>query len=422
MLTRESIINSLDGNLPLACHANFNCNYFLALHKDPNNLQKLCQIGIGSALCRITAVLAITVLSGDAAQFLLPQGQQGIGIPSGLDFVIHSTMADLEQHLSINAPTWALLLLDIVNMFNTVSRKACHSVLVAHDKFSTLIPFFDIIYSVNNPCWHRQPDGTFATFDQAEGFTQGCPLSPFFTCLVLHILLTDLNTSLRLHALTRHTDHTFPGDDGMGSLAQTKSYLNNTNIVLPYRDLTWFIHAFAEQGAPLSIYLNHTKTKILTSLTPTSPICNSNIATKDAQSLCETLAKLGSNSELLEGTRFLGQPLGNNAFAARFFDAKASEYSSASSHILDQLHDTQTQCTLYKNCAQATIPHLLASDVYQHIYLTAPHSMPIPYVAEPCAFSLSFTIISPKYSPLSLGPLMLRPLPRNSSKPLRVKM
>jgi hypothetical protein len=63
----------LDGNLPLACHATFNCNYFLALHKDPNDLRKLRPIGIRSALRRITAALAITVLSGDAAQFFLPK-------------------------------------------------------------------------------------------------------------------------------------------------------------------------------------------------------------------------------------------------------------------------------------------------------------------------------------------------------------
>jgi hypothetical protein len=118
----------------------------------------------------ITAALAITVLSGDAAQFLLlPQGQLVIVIPSGLDLVIHSTMADLEQHLCPNAHTRTLLLLNIINMFNTVSCKACHSVLAAHAKCSALIPFFDILYSVKNPCWYRQPDGSFATFDQAEG-------------------------------------------------------------------------------------------------------------------------------------------------------------------------------------------------------------------------------------------------------------
>jgi hypothetical protein len=152
-----------------------------------------------------------------------------------------------------NAPTRALLLLDIVNMFNAVSREACRSVLATHDKFNALIHFFDILYSVNIPCWYRQPDGTFATFDQAEGFTQGCPLSPFFVCLVIHILLTDLNASLRLCTLTCHTNHTFPGDDGIGSLAQTKSYLDHTNNILPYQDLTRFIRAFAERGAPLGI-------------------------------------------------------------------------------------------------------------------------------------------------------------------------
>jgi hypothetical protein len=124
--------------------------------------------------------------------------------------------------------------------------KSCRSVLETHDKFNALIPFFDILYSVNNPRWYRQPDGTFATFDQAEGFAQGCPLSPFFACLVLHILLTDRNESLRLRTLTCHANHTFPGDNGMGSLAQTKSYLDDTNILLPYQDLTWFTHAFAK--------------------------------------------------------------------------------------------------------------------------------------------------------------------------------
>jgi hypothetical protein len=83
---------------------------------------------------------------------------------------------------------------------------------------------------------------------------QGCPLSPFFACLVLvlHILLTDLNASLRLGALTRHANHTFlagwVGNYGMGSslLAQTKSYLDDTNNILPYLDPPGFIHTFAE--------------------------------------------------------------------------------------------------------------------------------------------------------------------------------
>ena len=45
--------------------------------------------------------LDIAVIGHDAAEFLLaPQeGQFGIGIPSGVDFIIHSTMADIKRQL-----------------------------------------------------------------------------------------------------------------------------------------------------------------------------------------------------------------------------------------------------------------------------------------------------------------------------------
>jgi hypothetical protein len=112
---------TLDGDIPKPCQAAFNCTYFLALHEAPNNLDKVRPSGTGSALRRLCAACAITVLGADAAEHPLKQGQLGIGIPSGLDFVIHSTMADVERHLNPTAPTRAMLLLNIVNMFNAVS-------------------------------------------------------------------------------------------------------------------------------------------------------------------------------------------------------------------------------------------------------------------------------------------------------------
>jgi hypothetical protein len=202
-------------------------NYFLALHKDPNDHDKVRPLGIGSSLRRITAALAITMLGTDAAKFLLPQGQFGIGIPSGSDFIMHSTMADPERHLNTTAPTRAMLLSDIVNMFNAVSREACCSVLASHIIFSTLLPLFEILCSKNNKCWCRKPDGTFSSFEQAKGFAQGCPLSPFFASLVLHILLSDIKKQLRTRSRTRLSDHTHrhPGDDNLGWLSQTSSFI-----------------------------------------------------------------------------------------------------------------------------------------------------------------------------------------------------
>jgi hypothetical protein len=363
---------SLDGNIPKECHSTFNCNYFLALHKDPNDPEKLRPLGIGTAFRRISAALAITMLGFDAAEFLLPQGQFGIGIPSGLDYIIHTTMADIERYLSLSSPTRALLMLDIINMFNAVSREACRSVLERNDKFRALLPFFDMLYSSNNLCWYRKPDGTFATFEQAEGFAQGCPLSPFFASLVLNILLSELNSELQLRAKTRLKNHTYPGDDNKGSQSQTKSFIDDTNALLAYRDLTWFLERFAELGEHLGIFLNLTKTQILTSLTPTSPIFNKNISPDDAKHLCSALKMLGKNSEILQGTRFLGQPLGGTDFANNFLTNKTSDYTQATNRLLDRLLDTQTQCSLFKNCTQASIPHLIASDVYYNIDLENP--------------------------------------------------
>ena len=83
----------------------FSSNYFLALHKDPDGLKKVRPLGTGSALCRLSTASAITVTGHDAAKFLLPQGQFGIGIPSGLDFMIHSTMTNIERQLKPSSAT-----------------------------------------------------------------------------------------------------------------------------------------------------------------------------------------------------------------------------------------------------------------------------------------------------------------------------
>jgi hypothetical protein len=281
-------------------------------------------------------------------------------------------MADMERHLNTATPTRAHVLLDIINMFNAVSREACRSALEEHDEFRALLPLFDLLYSSNNLCWYRKPDGTFATFEQAEGFAQGCPLSPFFASIVLHILLTNLNSELRSRALTRRVNKTFPGDDNLGSLAQTKSFIDDTTILLPYCDITWFLSTFAKLGEPLGIVLNRTKTKILTSITSISPIFNQSISEDDAHHLCSALSTLGKNSELLQGTRFLGQPLGSSDFACTFLTNKASDYVEATTRLLDRLCDTQTQCSLFKNCTQASVPHLLASDVYYNLDLNNP--------------------------------------------------
>jgi hypothetical protein len=355
---------TLDGNILKPCQAAFSCTYFLALHKEPNNLHKVRPSGTGSALRRLCAAHATTVLGADSAKHLLKQGQFGIGIPSGLDLIIHSTMADVERHLN---PT--MLLLDIVNMFDAVSREACRSVLENHKKCNALIPFFDILYSTDNVCWHRTPEGTLSAFSQAEGFTQGCPLSPLFASLILHELLTDLNEVLRDRSKTRQTNHSCPGDDNLGPLSQTKSYVDNTNMLLPCRDISWFLETFTKLGEPLGIAPNCSKTQILTSTTTSeSPLTNSNISEQDKQFPLAALTTPGPKSKILRGTRFLGQPAGGLEFARTCLKEKSTDCAHATTSLhVNRLTNTQTQCSRFKNCTQSTIPHLLASDVQHNL-------------------------------------------------------
>jgi hypothetical protein len=105
------------GDLPPSFASSFRANYFTALHKDPTNLVKLCPLGIGFSWRRLLASTILKHLSSDFAAYLLPQGQLGVGVPGGLDTIVHLTRAAIESHIAdLQAagcsPTHALLLLD----------------------------------------------------------------------------------------------------------------------------------------------------------------------------------------------------------------------------------------------------------------------------------------------------------------------
>jgi hypothetical protein len=160
------------------------------------------------------------------------------------------------------------------------------------------------------------------------------------------------------------------------ALAQTKSFVDDANLLLPSRDFSWFLTTFAELSTPLCMCLNLTRTKILTSLTCASPIFNDNVFPDDANHPCTALATLGQNSKILQGTCFLGQPLGSQAFFSHnFLTNDAVEHTNATAWLLDHLTDTRTQCSFFKNWTQTTIPHLLASDVCCNIDLTSPSDL-----------------------------------------------
>ena len=192
------LTNIINDNIPTPIHPYFASQYVLALHKDPDDLNKLWPIGIGTALRCLAASLITTIYATDFATYLIPNGQFGIACPGSLNFIYHTMQAQMELLLADpDHNSHALLLLDIVNMFNAVSRDACRMTLASHPVFSALLPFFDLLYMEANQCWVRMTDGSYTTILQHEGFTQGCPLSPFLACIVLAILTRQIIEELK---------------------------------------------------------------------------------------------------------------------------------------------------------------------------------------------------------------------------------
>jgi hypothetical protein len=68
-------------------------------------------------------------LTDDFASNLLPGSQLGIGIHSGIKTIVHLSQIMLKSYISCplaanTSPTHAMLLLDIIKMFNAISCKS----------------------------------------------------------------------------------------------------------------------------------------------------------------------------------------------------------------------------------------------------------------------------------------------------------
>jgi len=163
-------------------------------------------------------------------------------------------------------------------------------------------------YFEANICWYQKPDGSWGFFLQDEGFTQGCSLSPYFSCQVLHPVLAELHDRLQ----QRNGDM---GDDGNGSSPAMGSYLDDTGAALPYVDCKFAILTFQELGAPHGLLLSLDKTKILTTLNPEVSV--------DHPDLSKALKLLKLANCLTRGTVYLSAPFGSRELITEQLDLAA---------------------------------------------------------------------------------------------------
>ncbi|MGH7955178.1 MAG: reverse transcriptase domain-containing protein, partial [Gloeomargaritales cyanobacterium] len=320
-LFSELLSEMLQNQLPDEAREFFNSSRLIALHKDPTNNLKLRPIAIGSGIRRLLCGHISRVFRPYFSKFLAPY-QWGMGIPNGMDFVYLTTSALVDKYISRSettmqndSPTRALVQLDLKNMFNSVSRVKARQLIGQH--FRHLLPLFDLMYKLPPKVWYQLPEGTWDHFLQIEGFPQGCPLSPFFSALVLHCILEELDRELRQRASERLTSKDL-GDDGLGGVTDIFAFLDDTSSVVPYDDLLYMFQRFVELGTSLGCHLAPGKCTILTSTCSISPAAYLSERHRTELHTVLTTYCGGPSGELVKGTRLLGYPLGNTEFGSAF--------------------------------------------------------------------------------------------------------
>ena len=298
--------------------------------------------------------------SPDFATFLSPF-QHGISIKHGLHYLAHSVIADSQSLMLGGSPdspgTHVLLQLDIKNMFNTMSRIHIRSQLQLH--FPDLIYLFDTLYEAPNICHYQDSTQAWSSFPQFEGLTQGCPLICLLATLGLHTVLLEC----------QHTLDSLPSPSSSQHppLLQ-RAYIDDVTSLLPPFAIIPYLTTFKKFGEPIGAYLNLSKSTILSTLNPTIPNLD--------PSLLPALSHLSDTSHLVNGTRLLGYPIGSPSFINDYLNTAAINFRRHSQCIQVGLHNLQSKAQLFRQCLQATIPHLLFSDVL----LNAPLNDPLlPY-------------------------------------------
>lgn len=127
------------------------------------------------------------VTRGIAAKTLAPN-QYGLGIRGGVDFIVNAMTVEVERHITSKQnvgeiPSRVLVVLDLVNMFDLISKEKAHQMLL--ELLPWTVPLFDLLYEGNTIMFFTRPDGLKGRFEQEEGSQQGCPFGALIANLVL---------------------------------------------------------------------------------------------------------------------------------------------------------------------------------------------------------------------------------------------
>jgi len=357
--------NIFTGNVPKDIKKYLAYNESVSFYKNPPSTENVRPIGIGVAWGRLSAAHAVNMTKDAAAQFLAPS-QFAIGLSAGMDFVTHMTQSQVERYIakdpsSTTPPSRALLILDLVNMFNNVSMVRARDII--YTKFPHLLPLFDMLYYDETRCYYRDTTGDRNFFLRHEGSSQGCPFAALLACLILHDILEPIEKQLQQRANQRKNSHQ-NSDDSFGSRAITMCYIDDTTISIHYDDIRFFFDAFEAAGPPLGCFLKPQKCKILTSTNKHSP--TRLLSPQHKTDLIYALDKYcggATTGEITDGTRILGHPIGHRDFVQTYQNKTVQKIRATVTSLNTLVKDPQVSMSIYKYSLQHYAKHLLFTDV-----------------------------------------------------------
>ena len=378
---RHVFTRIFNGDLPPAIVPYFNDIYLFLLHKDPDDPSKLRPIGIPSALRRLICSHVAKSWSSTFARHLLPFNW-AVGIDNGMDFAVRVTQLLVERYITGpqskgDAPSRVLLSLDIVNMFNELSREEIF-VIIERD-FPDLLPLVRMLYNEPGQAWLRTEDGTWTSIGINEGLNQGCPLSSILAALVLHSILDPITKKLHARACDRRFKLR-PMDDNIGGESTPVSFVDDCNIAIHVEDLFFFFVEWHKLAPQRGVKLNVTKTSIMTSTNGHSALpsiardfgpaiaaevrfCIDRFSTKLVPDPSNPSKTMSVPHEETKGLRILGQPVGSYELFGKQFILDAFTKAETEATKLPSIFDKHSSLRLFQTCSLSKTPHLLASEV-----------------------------------------------------------
>ena len=147
----------------------------------------------GSAWCKLATAALLQAL-GDSLADACGRHQYAVGVPGGIEMVLHSLEVLLQSREDL-----CVFTIDNINAFNAVERPAIERALWANPSLHPLLPLFYMLYlDRQGALWYygagRRGNAPFATLSSARGVRQGCVLGMVLFAVTVASVYEELAT------------------------------------------------------------------------------------------------------------------------------------------------------------------------------------------------------------------------------------